>query len=163
MSNVEQNQANNPLMVPKKMSPNKEVFESVGFTFEDVGDNDCYQATLPVGWKSYSESEFGGTTLLDEKGRERGFFFYKTLPYESDNGILKLCTRFEVNWNFINPENWNGPVEVLVVDYVEDTVVFNAGQCDELESKEYNQLHEKASEFLNNNYPDWENPLKYWD
>ncbi len=166
MSCADQNRSLNSLMVPKKISPNKEIFETIGFTFKEVGDDELCKAILPVGWHFSSEIKFNGTTFttfVDEKGRERGFFSDKTIHYENDNWSSKLWTRFDVSWEFTNPKDWTDPVEVFVKDCAKDTAVFTAGQCDEVESEQYNQLHEKALEFLNTNYPDWENPLKYWD
>lgn len=166
MSCVDHSRSLNFLMVPKKMSSNKEVWETIGFTFEEVGDDELCKAILPVGWKFSSEIKFNGTTFttfVDKKGRERGFFSDKTLPYENGNWSSKLWTRFKVSWEFTNPKDWTAPVEVLAMDCAKNTTVFTAGRCDEVESKEYNELERKAKEFLDTNYPDWENPLKYWD
>ena len=30
-------------------------------------------------------------------------------------------------------------------------------------TEEYDKMLEKAESYLNENYPDWKNPLKYWD
>lgn len=166
MSCVDHSRSLNSLMVPKKMGSNKEVLETIGFTFEEVGDDELCKAILPVGWQFSSEIKFNGTTFttfVDEKGRERGFFSDTTILYENGNWSSKLCPRFNVCWEFTNPKDWSAPVEVFAMDYANDTIVFAAGQCNELESKEYNELERKVREFLDTNYPDWENPLKYWD
>lgn len=59
--------------VPNVMFPGQKHFETLGFTFKDSQFKYLYQATLPKGWK-YVATDSSLVLLIDEKGRERGFY-----------------------------------------------------------------------------------------
>lgn len=62
-------------VIPKYMSPEKSVFESLGFTFEEIEDKHRYKATLPVGWRIRSVVGcYMIKAFLDENGKVRGNF-----------------------------------------------------------------------------------------
>lgn len=44
----EQVRARNCCMLPQKIKPNKEAFETLGFTFEDTGDSILYKTIKPL-------------------------------------------------------------------------------------------------------------------
>jgi hypothetical protein len=160
VQNAEQNRARSACRLPKDMRPNKEAYESLGFTFEDIGDNVLCQATLPNGWTLRSDGGYW-TYLIDEKGRERGSYFYKGAFYDR-SGHMNLSQRFRITYDNIGPEDWKSPVKVSAKD-ADGTIIFEAGQCDKVYSEEYDNLMSKATEYLATNYPDWEDPTKYWD
>lgn len=157
---LEQNRARNNCMLPIEMEPCRETFEALGFTFEDVDDDVLYQATLPEGWAVKSDGGYW-SYLIDEKGRERGSYFYKGAFYDR-NGHMSLRQRFSVTSCNIDSDNWESPVKVLVKD-IDGTILFDAGQCKKSYTNEYYELVKKAEEYLKANYPDWEDASKYWD
>ncbi len=160
VENAEQNRARSLCYLPKNMTPNKEDFESIGFTFEDVGDAVLYQATLPNGWKLESDGGYW-TYFIDEKGRNRGSSFYKGALYDR-RGEMSLTERFRIDYKRVDTENRESPIKVYVID-TDKNIIFEAGQCEEPYSDEYYCLVDKATDYMNVNYPDWENPSKYWD
>lgn len=160
VQNAEQNRARSACRLPRDMRPSKEAFESLGFTFEDIGDDVLYQATLPDGWTLKSDGGYW-TYLIDEKGRERGSYFYKGAFYDR-SGHMNLSQRFHATYENIDPEDWDSPIKVHVKD-ADGTIIFDAGQCEKAYSDEYDKLMRTATEYLATNYPDWKDPTKYWD
>ncbi len=158
--NAEQNRARSACRLPRDMRPNKEAFEAIGFKFEDIEDDVLYQATLPEGWTLKSDGGYW-TYLIDEKGRERGSYFYKGALYDR-NGHMNLTQRFHATYEHLDPDDWKSPIKIFVKD-TDGTILFEAGQCDEAYSDEYNELMSKATDYLNTNYPEWEDASKYWD
>ena len=160
VQNAEQNRARSACRLPRDMNPSQETFEAIGFKFEDIGDDVLFQATLPEGWTLESDGGYW-TYLIDEKGNKRGSYFYKGAFYDR-NGHMNLTQRFHATYEHIDSEDWKSPVKVLVKD-VDDTILFEAGECDKAYSDEYDVLMSKARDYLNTNYPGWEDASKYWD
>lgn len=161
VQNEEQNRARVGCRLPIKMKPSKETFEALGFTFEDIGDDVLCKAALPDGWKLKADGGGYWTYLIDEKGRKRGSYFYKGAFYDR-SGYMNLSQRFYATYDAADPENWEGPFTVLVKD-ADDTIIFTAGKCAKVHTDEYKKLMDKATDYLKTNYPDWEDPTKYWD
>ena len=162
VQNAEQNRARNDCRLPKKMNPSKEAFEAIGFVFEDIDDDVLCKANLPDGWKlKHEEGDGYWTTLIDEKCRKRGNSFYKGAFYDRE-GLMNLHRRFHVSEDVADLENWNGPYTISVKD-ADGTVLYTAGKCDKIYSKEYYELMTLAKEYLDTNYPEWKEPTKYWD
>jgi hypothetical protein len=158
--NAEQNRARSLCRLPKDMRPSREAFEALGFKFEDIGDDVLCQATLPEGWTLKSDGGYW-TYLIDEKGRERGSYFYKGAFYDR-SGHMVLKQRFHISTQNIDPENWDSPIRITVVDF-DGTVLFDAGQCEKDYSDESKELKQQARGYLSSNYPEWEDETKYWD
>lgn len=156
----EQCRARSSDMLPQDMQPSKKFYETLGFAFEDVGDSVLYQASLPNGWTLKSA---GGcwTDLLDEKGRKRGSYFYKGAFYDR-NGHMYLVTRYYITYEHIEKNNWRSPIKVYAMDRA-GMVLFEAGECEDEYTPEYNELKRAAEVFLDTNYPEWKDVSKYWD
>lgn len=162
VQNAEQNRARRNCNLPKKMHPCKEAFEALGFTFEDIPADDVLcKATLPDGWKLKSDGGEYWTYLIDEKGRKRGSYFYKGAFYDRC-GHMNLSQRFQTASDAANPKTWEGPYTISVKD-ADGTILFTAGKCEKTYSKEYDELMDKAINYLRTNYPEWKDPTKYWD
>lgn len=160
VQNAEQCRARSACRLPKKMRPSKEAFENLGFTFQDIDDDVLYQATLPEGWILKSDGGYW-TTLIDEKGRNRGSYFYKGAFYDR-SGHMSLSQRFQATYDSADPEHWKAPFTVSAKD-ADGTIIFTAGQCEDAFSQDCDDLMSKAEEYLNTNYPEWKDPTKYWD
>ncbi len=148
--------------------PNKETFEASDFTFrQSEYHSDAYIATLPQDWHTMPSGLWN--LLKDEKERLRGiyFYFHEDIP-EPQNSITRLLTRF-----FISSENKHLSASVLtpfttikVKDRITKKVLFEAGQFVDLGlpiSDDLIVAQNKAQDFLNKHYPDWQNPAAYWD
>lgn len=160
VQNAEQNRARNSCRLPKEMNPSQAAFEAIGFKFKDIGDDVLFQASLPEGWTLKSDGGYW-TDLIDEKGRKRGSYFYKGAFYDR-SGHMSLSRRFQATYDHINPEDWESPVKVFVKD-ADGTILFEAGQCAKAYSDECDALMSQAKDYLNTNYPGWEDASRYWD
>ncbi len=144
--------------LPRDMRPSQAAFETLGFTFTDIGDDVLFEATLPKGW---STQELPGSSilranLLDSKGRVRGSYRYKGSFYER-YGHMSLIERYR-----LTDQYEDGSINVVVIDE-DGSVIFNAGRCEETFTEEYDKLVAKAEEYLMDNYPEWKDATKYWD
>lgn len=162
--NAKQYKVRDTIILPLNMHPNQETFESLGFDFFDAGDRVLINATLPEEWSTQriTGSNVLRENLIDDRGRIRGDYYYKRAYHDRD-GHMKLCGRYRQIYQYTEPGNYSSPINVVAIDNVDGSVIFNAGQCEELYSKEYEELVTKAEEYLNSNYPGWKDVTKYWD
>ena len=163
VQNAEQSRVRNSSRLPRNMRPSQAAFEALGFTFTDTGDDVLFEATLPEGW---STQETPGSSILwenlvDDKGRVRGNYCYKGAFYDR-YGHMSLFCRYHSAYQHTDPDNYDSPINVVVTD-ADGSVIFNAGQCKETDSEEYDKLVAKAEEYLKTNYPEWKDVTKYWD
>ena len=163
VQNDEQSRVKNSSRLPRDMSPNQATFEALGFTFTDIGDNVLFEATLPEGWSTLETpgSSILWENLVDDKGRVRGNYCYKGAFYDR-SGHMSLFCRYHATCQHTDPDNYDSPINVVVTD-ADGSVIFNAGQCQKVYSKDYDKLVAKTEEYLKSNYPEWEDVTKYWD
>jgi hypothetical protein len=78
--------------MPLDLSPNREAYEALGFTFGEKIDDLFQKATLPAGWTRKATSHDMHSEILDEQGRKRISIFYKAAFYDrrADAIILPL-------------------------------------------------------------------------
>lgn len=133
-----------------------ERLESLGF--EIISDSPPRGAfvNIPDGWTFEKRSNYiaESTTIYDNKGRRRVHFchFFPVKRYVEDD-IFCIDTRYFIQ----RAENCK---TVTVVDRADNTELFMV----EIESgKRYKDAENKCREFLKKNYPEWEDPLRYWD
>ena len=122
----------------KKMEPAQEEWEKLGFIFEDTGDPYLYKTTLPEGWCMRSTEDY------DVRAE------------------MSLCTRYHLKEEDIDEDT------TIVYFGNEKEKLFIAGEikksADAIEcaNKRY-ELYVKAENYGFENYPEWRNPLAYWD
>lgn len=68
--------------MPLELSPDREAFEAVGFTFGEPIDSVFMKATLPAGWKRVPTDHSMYSDILDETGKRRVEVFYKAAFYD---------------------------------------------------------------------------------
>jgi hypothetical protein len=142
----------------------REVWESLGFTFGDDYDDIFVNAAFPAGWKLKPTDHSMWNDLLDAKGRKRAAMFYKGAFYDR-SAHIHLARRFNVN-GYHGCEDRKATSHAVVVEDC-GTVIESFG----LVPSEYSDgnyaarkaLEEKAKAWLTERYPEWENPLAYWD
>ena len=159
----EQDNARACKKLPIKMNPSKEAFEALGFVFEEIDDDLLCKATLPEGWTMKADEDGGyWTYLYDAKGRKRASYFYKGAIYDRD-AFMDQKQRYTYTYDYVISEEYNSTIYIYVKDNAEGKIAYNAGQCAQAYSDEYKALMDKAKEFLKKNFPEWEDPTKYWD
>ncbi len=164
-----QRQAVNSTMVARRMNPAREVWEGLGFSFTDIdGDTVLCQATLPEGWSLRPTDHSMWNDIVDGNGIIRGQMFYKAAFYDRD-AHMYLSPRYGVRTDYLEEEGT--ACEIYFGNNQEK--LFVAGQArhprkaSEAEMRAYFDKQEKlvaiAKQWGEENYPDYENVLAYWD
>ena len=164
-----QQEAVNRTMLAKRMYPSRADWESLGFTFVDIpDDNVLCHAELPEGWSIEATSHSMHINILDANGLKRGSMFYKAAFYDR-NASMSLERRYGIFRKYFeeNPRTF----EVYFGN--EQEILFVAGKVvkptngteEEIDAAyaEAERLEKIALEWANENYPEWENIHAYWD
>lgn len=140
---------------------NQTDLEAAGVVFGEKVDGDpiFQHVTLPKGWKIQSTEHSMWTELIDEKGRHRASIFYKAAFYDRHSHI-SLSTRY----NYSVYENKKYAVVKDGDKIIWQSKPFDLGEFDG-EPTWYSQdkRAKEAEEYLNKNYPDWQDVKVYWD
>lgn len=146
-------------LLPKNMKPNKETFEGLGFKFKNIKDKNFCLATLPTGWKSVWDNILDCPCIVDEKECDRASYFFS-----NGKSTLLMGIRFSIHTEPIGSGHYPSHIIVSVIDNSNnDKTLFVVGQCEREGSAEYIELIDKAHVYLDEHYPDWKDPTKYWD
>lgn len=145
-------------LLPKKMTPEKEVWESLGFVFTDRENDVMYNATLPEGWSEIQQIPDNIFIIYDKEMNERAIYYYYPSKKEAEMKMLpRFDIEFDIEQDIICMDFTN---KVWVKDSRKNSIVYDAGiGC----NAEFHKLKEKATKWLNTNYPEWRDPSKYWD
>lgn len=116
---------------------------------------------LPEGWTFKTDSDWiaESTTIYDDRGRERiqSTHWFPTKRHINDDS-LAIRTRYRMRE--IGRDE-HGKCQIAVIDGNDGSVIFSAvGKCKYLKTSVY---CEECGIYLDENYPDWNNPLAYWD
>ena len=160
MKQGEQDRAHDFYLLPKEMYPSKESFEASGFTFQEEDDDVLLKTTLPEGWTIRARDD-DWSDFFDQKGRMRGTCYYKDAVC-SRFGHMVLATRYRISHNYALPNDYSSPIVITVRDS-EGAVLFFAGKYQKDDRELYTRLKKVAEDWLNTQYPGWEDPSKYWD
>lgn len=151
----------------------KQQYERMGIKIIGINEYDdmLYNVELPEGWKIEATGHYW-SSVTDDKGRERISFFYKGGLYDRD----AFCD-FKHRYSFsISPFDdyksdvgYEGrkfmPWKLFITDSGQKII-----ELKELVPKTDVEYFEKDEvlrafgiQYLNENYPDWENINAYWD
>jgi hypothetical protein len=157
--------------------------EAMGVVYGDAVDDMFIRVQLPEGWSKVATDHSMWSKLLDEKGRERASIFYKAAFYDR-SAHINLARRFHCDVQpvcgleqyyergreaALTTELWRG----IVWDY--DGIVWEHPQRlparpSPTQGQEYSAwyrqeraLQEEVKAWLFEHYPDYEDPLAYWD
>ena len=146
---------------------NKKILEAAGVKFVcQVPDDPMFQVVeMPKGWKKQRTDHSMWSNLVDDKGRVRASIFYKAAFYDR-SAHLRLNSRFTVSQDYDRTEK-----EGVAVSRVMDgaNVIFSTEPVklpEKRDSAYYDvtdAVQQKATEWLDATYPDWQNPGAYWD
>lgn len=147
------------LVMPRNMFPSKSSFEDLGFSF-DSSSNGAYAVNLPNGWSTLSSSH-NSSVILDDKNRKRGFSFFGFCSVAKKDRV-ELLTRYNVASKRLAHNDRYSPLLVYIADS-DGKNIHDIGLCGTDNSEDYFQLVHKAENYLDESFPDWRNPNKYWD
>jgi hypothetical protein len=157
----------NSATLPREiLNGKREDLEAMGIVFGDNADDLFVNVTLPEGWTKQATDHSMWSDLLDDKGRKRAAIFYKAAFY-ARNAHLSLNRRFgfttyescdaegnDADYNEATHQKvviWDGGEEIKVI-----------GLWEKQDYKAADPLGAEARDWLQENYPDWQNPMAYW-
>lgn len=127
---------------------------------QSEGDNLFLNVKLPNGWKKEPTDHSMWNKLVDDNGRTRAMFFYKAAFYDRDS-FINFETRYKIESVF--PDN--DSCGYVVKDG--DDILFDAGIVDKKNNEDYyekqGKLRNDCINWLNTNFPNWQDIDAYWD
>lgn len=154
----------------------REDLESMGIVFGEAADDLFVNVTLPEGWQKVATDHHMWSKLIDEKGRERAAVFYKAAFYDRRSHISltpRFSCRVEPVCGYDDPSYEEAEWHCVVMDCGKVTWVSTqrAGiEPDYKDDKEQwlawsnrkDELYNLGKKWLDEKYPDYQNPLAYW-
>lgn len=139
------------------------------------GDPLFQYVELPIGWNRAQTNHSQLSVLVDDNNRERARIFYKAGYYDRKAALI-LVGRYgirELSYFIKEVVGETGPIVREITDggvvnatsgktlhRVEVTPVTN-GHKDRFRA--YREATKQAETWLSANYPEWQNPIAYWD
>jgi hypothetical protein len=159
----------NSAVLPKTMlnGCTREKLEAMGIRFLDDADQIFVNVQLPSGWKKQATDHSMWSDLLDDKGRKRAAIFYKAAFYDK-HAHISLCSRYSVDNHGFADEHGNsvkfGQHSHLITTCKDGETVIHVGLLRAQDAYGLSENHYALAEsWLNENFPEWQNPLSYWD
>ena len=132
-------------------------------------DDALVYVTLPAGWRKISTNFSSWQNLVDEKGRTRATIFYysfldaESQPQRQTVASLNVVTRFRID----HEETHDGTIRAIVQDSKKSVFVSEKPVADStninLFTAQSIAAMDEARNWLNQHYPEWQDPKKYWD
>lgn len=142
----------------------REQLEQMGIVFFEPVDNLFVNVKLPDGWKKVPTDHSMWSNLIDEKGRVRGSIFYKAAFYDRD-AFICIDRRYSFRNKQLGNDYETSPRAAVVLD--QDEVIWQSeseSPSDEVPTYEAGDRYlPDAKAWLGERYPDWRDPLAYWD
>ena len=161
----------NSSTLPKEcIDCSRKQFESMGIVFgKEMDDGLFIECELPDGWEKIPTDHSMWSKLVDDKGRERARIFYKAAFYDRIAELFisrRFCGTVQPVGGWDNEfDSKTSPREAVVMDC--EKIVWRSEPLSPNENmlgyELNNILRPLAIAWLKENYPDWENPLAYWD
>ncbi len=146
----------------------REQLEGMGIVFGEPVDSLFVEAQLPEGWKKVATERSMWSDLVDDRGRKRAAIFYKAAFYDRCAHI-SLERRFHVRsepvcgWGSNEFDRATTPFVVVVRDGGE--IVWKSGLFDDhsIDWEVEKRCLVEGKDWLDERYPDSQNPLAHWD
>jgi hypothetical protein len=156
----------------------------VGERCSDRPDELFCHVELPEGWKISTTGHSMWNDIVDEKGRKRSSYFFKGAFYDRSAHMSSPVTRYSVTPcgpKYQSPYNQNGTgyFDTVVIDTTkakyddtgkinEEAIVYRISEkrddAKNGKAHEYSDvLDKKVYAWMDENYPGWKDPSKYWD
>lgn len=146
----------------------REKLESLGFVFGEAVDDIFTYVQFPEGWSKVPTENSMWSDLVDNKGRKRGGIFYKAAFYDR-SAHMNLDRKITCNQVFESQDDYEaGHIKYRVMDDDESVLYENKYATDGKRCEgnywDVDSIAEtNAREWLEKNYPDYNNPMAYWD
>lgn len=160
----------NKITTQNNIEYTKQQYEKIGITIVDEYDDLFWNVKLPDGWEIKATDHNMWNNLYDDKGRKRADFFYKAAFYDRD-AFINFNTRYHICVDHVaDPKNYEiwklSDYQGVIKDGEE--IIFSTeriaatGNYDE-DDKIKDYLKKQLCEYMDKNYPDYENIDAYWD
>ncbi len=177
METASQTRLVNSEFLPSKLEPEgaKEFLEKAGLMFLDEAVGLFRKVVLPPGWKKVPTNHPWLSMLLDAKGREIARVFYKGTYYD-ESAALIIQSRYgtwegEGSFAVMSDEFTGASIAATVIDggtmLGQGEILFmSQPQPSSTDRRErlrtLLRAKKEAYAWLNENFPDWQNPFAYW-
>jgi hypothetical protein len=158
----------------------REQIEQMGVVFGDPVDDLFVNAQLPDGWQKKPTEHSMWSDIVDDRGRRRAAIFYKAAFYDR-SAHISLERRFSCSaepvCGYASPDYRKHEWHAVVCDC--GKVIWQTPHKlepepeyhDDKENREAlivwggkrDELRKAATAWLDKNYPNWKDPLAYWD
>jgi hypothetical protein len=146
-------------VLPRKIQyATREQLVELGFKFGKDTDELFVECQLPAGWAKRATNHAMWSELLDDKGRCRAMIFFKAAFYDR-SAEMTMYRRFKLD---LYDDGSNAEVRRASVKDG-NTVVHNLGEYKQGDYDAQNAISEAGKLWLNQHFPQWENPLAHWD
>lgn len=138
-----------------------EQLAQVGIVRGKEADDLFVEVTLPQGWRKEGTDHSMWSDLLDEQGRKRASIFYKAAFYDR-SAHMSFTRRFYAGHRGTVSGDYNSPKQGVVTDRGE-TIWTSERTAARDDWTLHDNLDKEAEDWLAERYPDWKNPMAYWD
>lgn len=154
----------------------RQKLESLGIEFVEQVDDLFWYVHLPKGWTKKPTDHSMWSHLLDEKERKRASIFYKAAFYDRSAHISldrRYSYRVEPVVGYDDPEYRKSEWQSVVTDC--DKIIWTSEEKLRVEPPyeprdewlkwhdDKRALEQMGREYIDAHFPEWENPMAYWD
>lgn len=143
----------------------REQLEALGIVFGKDVDDLFVEVQLPSGWKKEAAGHSMWSNLVDDKGRKRAAIFYKAAFYDR-SAHMHLTNRYMATYQPINGygDNYNPDDPTIGVVTDQGEIIWRTDrQAARKDFKLQDELEKEARAYADAHYPDYRNPMLYWD
>lgn len=172
MPRVHTDRGRSPLDNEALMIAWRAVLQNWGATSElKVVDDLFFEVKLPHGWTKVASDHSMWSEVRDTRNIVRAHVFYKAASYDR-NAHLSLTTRYQLREELVVPDDYSGDRRIAVLDsgtgqhLIEIQFKGPASKSDADRKKYYadsDAAQNGVVAYLNEHYPAWLDPMKYWD
>jgi hypothetical protein len=147
----------------------RHMLEQLGFVFGENLDDLFVSVEPPQGWTLRPSSHSMWSYVHDEQGRCRASVFYKAAFYDK-SAHVSIDRRFGISryqacdvdgHRIVAGDNLPEFVLCEIVDHDKSCVIV-IGKRERTDYEQADVLDARAEAWLEENKPDWRNPLAYW-
>lgn len=145
--------------LPKEVrGATREQLEALGFKFGDDVDELFVTCTLPPGWKKQATGHSMHSDLLDDKGRRRAGIFYKAAFYDR-----RADMRMEPRYYISVHEDGSDADHYRTVIKDGNRIICELAESDARKWGAREELVKHGTAWLEERFPNFRDPLAYWD
>lgn len=156
--------------LPKHLK--REQFEALGFKFLGDHDDIFLNVKFPKGWRKSPTDHSMWTDIIDAQGRKRGAIFYKAAFYDRSAHAHLTCRFTQSDLCYRGDHPKSAPGQRIVVDGATGEIVFRSDEIarpapNDADRERFwkadDASRSKVQAWLEQNKPDYQNPLAYWE